>query len=66
MKRQNIKGLIALAFSAALLTACATSPTLYGPQTLDEEIESEAGEVLAGLAKEGPLAELATAPKAAS
>jgi hypothetical protein len=33
MKRQNTKGLIALAFSAALLTACATSPTLYGPQT---------------------------------
>ena len=28
-----MKRLIALAFSAALLTACATSPTLYAPQT---------------------------------
>jgi hypothetical protein len=28
-----MKPLIALAFSAALLTACATAPTLYGPRT---------------------------------
>jgi hypothetical protein len=28
-----MKRLIALAFSAALLTACATTPTLYAPQT---------------------------------
>ncbi|SFJ76033.1 hypothetical protein [Caulobacter sp. UNC279MFTsu5.1] len=33
MKRHNAKGLIALAFSAALLTACASAPTLYAPQT---------------------------------
>jgi TRAP-type mannitol/chloroaromatic compound transport system permease small subunit len=40
--------------------------TLYGPQTLDEEIEAEAGEVLAELAKEGVLAEPASTPRAAS
>jgi len=28
-----MRPLIALAFSAALLTACATAPTVYGPQT---------------------------------
>lgn len=28
-----MKRLIALAFAASILTACATSPTLYGPQT---------------------------------
>jgi len=33
MKRHNAKGLIALAFSTALLAACAASPTLYAPQT---------------------------------
>ena len=33
MKRQNAKGLIVLAFSAAILAGCASTPTLYAPQS---------------------------------